>query len=137
MGALEGRVAVITGAGRGMGREHARLFGAEGAALVVNDTGAERDGTGTDPKVIEAVAAELRDQGTRVVASTDDVTTLDGVHSYRQPAGYFPLPGGTFAGVSLPGPITWTRSWIDRTGQLVMDLGRGESVALRTARTRP
>ena len=41
--------------------------------------------------------------------------TLTGVHSYRQPAGYFPVPGGTFAGVSLPGPITWARAWIDRT----------------------
>ncbi len=63
-------------------------------------------------------------------AFNHDVTSLAGVHSYRQPSGYFPVPGGTFAGVSLPGPITWARSWIDRTGQLVMDLGRGESVAL-------
>jgi L-fucose isomerase-like protein len=63
-------------------------------------------------------------------AFNHDVTSLQGVHSYRQPAGYFPVPGGTFAGVSRPGPITWARSWIDRTGELVMDLGRGESVAL-------
>jgi L-fucose isomerase-like protein len=63
-------------------------------------------------------------------AFNQDVDSLAGTHSFRQPAGYFPVPGGTFAGVSMPGPITWTRSWIDRTGQLVMDLGRGESVAL-------
>jgi L-fucose isomerase-like protein len=63
-------------------------------------------------------------------AFNHDVSSLRGVHSYRQPAGYFPVPGGTFAGSSLPGPITWARSWIDRTGKLVMDLGRGESVAL-------
>ncbi|HZW33532.1 MAG TPA: fucose isomerase [Isosphaeraceae bacterium] len=63
-------------------------------------------------------------------AFNHDVTSLAGVHSYRQPAGYFPVPGGTFAGVSRPGPITWARCWLDRTGQLVMDLGRGESVAL-------
>jgi L-fucose isomerase-like protein len=63
-------------------------------------------------------------------AFNHDVNSLAGTHSYRQPAGYFPVAGGTFAGVSLPGPITWARSWIDRTGQLVMDLGRGESVAL-------
>jgi L-fucose isomerase-like protein len=63
-------------------------------------------------------------------AFNHDVTSLIGVHSYRQPAGYFPVPGGTFAGVSLPGPITWARSWIDRTGGLVMDVGRGESIAL-------
>jgi L-fucose isomerase-like protein len=63
-------------------------------------------------------------------AFNHDVSSLKGVHSYRQPAGYFPVPGGTFAGVSLPGPITWARSWLDGTGQLVMELGRGESVAL-------
>jgi L-fucose isomerase-like protein len=63
-------------------------------------------------------------------AFNHDTTSLRGVHSYRQPAGYFPVPGGTFAGVSLPGEITWARAWIDRRGGLVMDLGRGESVAL-------
>jgi L-fucose isomerase-like protein len=66
-------------------------------------------------------------------AFNQDVTSLAGVHSYRQPAGYFPVPGGTFAGVSRPGPITWARSWINRAGRLVMDLGRGESVALPDA----
>ena len=63
-------------------------------------------------------------------AFNHDVTTLQGVHSFRQPSGYFPVAGGTFAGVSLPGPITWARAWLDRQGELVMDLGRGESVAL-------
>jgi NAD(P)-dependent dehydrogenase (short-subunit alcohol dehydrogenase family) len=78
VGALDGRVALITGAGRGMGREHARLFAAEGASLVVNDSGARRDGTGDDAAVSEAVTAELRAQGADAVASHDDVTTLDG-----------------------------------------------------------
>lgn len=63
-------------------------------------------------------------------AFNHDVESLKGVHSYRQPAGYFPVPGGTFAGVSLPGPMTWARAWIDRRGELVMDIGRGESVEL-------
>jgi L-fucose isomerase-like protein len=63
-------------------------------------------------------------------AFNHDTSTLRGVHSYRQPAGYFPVAGGTFAGVSLPGPITWARAWIDRNGKLVMDLGRGYSVEL-------
>jgi L-fucose isomerase-like protein len=63
-------------------------------------------------------------------AFNHDLSSLKGVHSYRQPSGYFPVPGGTFAGVSLPGPLTWARAWIDRQGGLVMDVGRGESVAL-------
>jgi len=63
-------------------------------------------------------------------AFNHDVSSLGGVHSFRQPAGYFPVPGGTFAGVSLPGPITWARAWIKKDGGLVMDLGRGESVEL-------
>jgi L-fucose isomerase-like protein len=63
-------------------------------------------------------------------AFNHDITSLRDVHSYRQPSGYFPVAGGTFAGESLPGPITWSRAWIDRQGGLVMDIGRGESVAL-------
>ncbi len=63
-------------------------------------------------------------------AFNHDPGSLKGVHSFRQPAGYFPVAGGTFAGVSLPGRITWARAWIDRSGKLVMDLGRGESVEL-------
>ena len=63
-------------------------------------------------------------------AFNHDPSSLKGTHSYRQPAGYFPVAGGTFAGVSLPGSITWARSWLDRRGALVMDVGRGESVAL-------
>jgi L-fucose isomerase-like protein len=63
-------------------------------------------------------------------AFNHDPASLNGVHSYRQPSGYFPVPGGTFAGVSRSGPITWARTWLDRRGEPVMDLGRGESVAL-------
>jgi NAD(P)-dependent dehydrogenase (short-subunit alcohol dehydrogenase family) len=78
MGSLAGRVAVITGAGRGMGREHARLFAAEGASVVVNDTGADRDGNGSDPSVAEVVADELRALGAPALASAEDVTTMAG-----------------------------------------------------------
>ncbi len=66
-------------------------------------------------------------------AFNHDASTLRGVHSYRQPAAYFPIPGGTFAGESLPGPITWARTWLDGSGELVMDVGRGEVVALPPA----
>ncbi len=58
--------------------------------------------------------------------------TLRGVHSYRQPPAYFPIPGGTFAGESLPGEMTWARAWLDGD-DLVMDVGRGEVVALPPA----
>ncbi len=54
---------------------------------------------------------------------------LEGVHSYRQPPEYFPVPGGTFAGESLPGPITWTRAYI-KDQRLWMDVGTGEVVKL-------
>jgi L-fucose isomerase-like protein len=63
-------------------------------------------------------------------AFNHDVTTLEGVHSYRQPAGYFPVPGGTFTGESLAGPMTWARTWLDRSGQLVMEIGKGDVVTL-------
>ncbi len=55
--------------------------------------------------------------------------SLEGVHSYRQPAGYFPVPGGTFSGESLPGAITWARAHLSG-GELWMDLGRGEVIRL-------
>ena len=62
-------------------------------------------------------------------AFNHDPDTLRGVHSYRQPSLYFPTPGGTFAGESLPGRMTWARAYI-RGGVLWMDIGRGEVVAL-------
>ena len=80
-GALEGRRVLITGAGRGMGREHARLFAAEGARVVVNDNGAERDGQGHDPAVVAAIAAELKDAGGEVLANDDDMATMAGAEA--------------------------------------------------------
>jgi hypothetical protein len=58
--------------------------------------------------------------------------TLRGAHSYRQPALYFPTPGGTFAGESLPGAVTWARAYI-RDDVLWMDVGMGEVVKLPPA----
>lgn len=62
-------------------------------------------------------------------AMTGDPDTLRGVHSWRQPPEYFPIPGGTFAGEARPGEITWARAYL-KDGELWMDLGRGEVVAL-------
>jgi L-fucose isomerase-like protein len=62
-------------------------------------------------------------------AFNHDPETLEGVHSHRQPAEYFPRPGGTFSGESLPGEITWARCYI-RDEVLWMDVGRGEAIRL-------
>jgi NAD(P)-dependent dehydrogenase (short-subunit alcohol dehydrogenase family) len=78
MGALEGRVAIITGAGRGIGREHALLFAAEGAKVVVNDLGGANDGTGTDATPAEEVVAEIRARGGEAVANADNVADWQG-----------------------------------------------------------
>jgi NAD(P)-dependent dehydrogenase (short-subunit alcohol dehydrogenase family) len=81
MGALEGRVAVITGAGRGLGREHALLFAAEGARVVVNDLGGGPDGAGSDTTAAQQVVDEIRAAGGEAVANTSDITTADGAAS--------------------------------------------------------
>jgi len=69
MGSLDGRVAIITGAGRGIGREHALLFAAEGARVVVNDV---------DPVPAEAVCSEIEDAGGQAIPNSDDVSTWEG-----------------------------------------------------------
>lgn len=81
MNQLEGRVVVVTGAGRGIGREHALLAAAEGAHVVVNDTGAAADGSGTDDALAAAVAAEITALGGSAIASTADVTTVAGAQA--------------------------------------------------------
>lgn len=73
MGVLEDRVAIITGAGRGIGREHALLFAREGAAVVVNDLGGSNAGEGADAGPAQQVVAEIVAAGGRAVANTDDV----------------------------------------------------------------
>ncbi|MEX2625541.1 MAG: SDR family NAD(P)-dependent oxidoreductase, partial [Ilumatobacteraceae bacterium] len=78
MGALDGRVAIITGAGRGIGREHALYFAVEGAKVVVNDLGAANDGEGSDQTPAEQVVAEIRDAGGEAVANADDVADWEG-----------------------------------------------------------
>jgi NAD(P)-dependent dehydrogenase (short-subunit alcohol dehydrogenase family) len=86
MGALDGRVAIVTGAGRGIGREHALLFAAEGARVVVNDLGGALDGSGDDANPAEQVVAEIVARGGEAVANGDDVTSWEGGESLIQAA---------------------------------------------------
>ncbi|MFL5822998.1 MAG: SDR family oxidoreductase [Solirubrobacteraceae bacterium] len=78
MGALDGRVAVITGAGRGIGREHALLFAAEGAAVVVNDVGGDWHGMGSDAGPAHEVVQAIEAGGGRAIANGEDVADFDG-----------------------------------------------------------
>lgn len=78
MGALDGRVAIITGAGRGLGREYALLFAAEGARVVVNDLGGAADGSGDDMTPAQQVVAEIGAAGGEAVVNGDDVADWDG-----------------------------------------------------------
>jgi NAD(P)-dependent dehydrogenase (short-subunit alcohol dehydrogenase family) len=75
---FDGRVAVVTGAGRGLGRSYALLLAARGAAVVVNDSGAGLDGEGADAGPAHRVAHEITEAGGRAVASTDSVATPEG-----------------------------------------------------------
>ena len=78
MGLLDGRVAIITGAGRGIGREHALLFAAEGAKVVVNDLGGNLDGSSSEGTPAEQVVAEIKAMGGEAVANHDDITDWEG-----------------------------------------------------------
>ncbi len=78
MGALDGRVAIITGAGRGIGREHALLFAREGAKVVVNDLGGANDGTGTDPTPAQQTVADIVAAGGEAVVNGDDIASWEG-----------------------------------------------------------
>lgn len=75
---FDGRVAVVTGAGRGIGRAYAHLLAERGASVVVNDLGGTKEGEGSDPQPARTVADEIIDRGGRAVADTSDVATAEG-----------------------------------------------------------
>jgi NAD(P)-dependent dehydrogenase (short-subunit alcohol dehydrogenase family) len=83
---FDGRVAIVTGAGRGLGREHALLLASEGALVVVNDLGGGTDGSGTDTSPANDVVDEIVAAGGHAVANTDDVSDWEGAGRLVQQA---------------------------------------------------
>ena len=78
MGLCDGRVAIVTGAARGIGREHALSLAGHGAKVVVNDLGGDVDGSGGDLSPAEQVVAEITAAGGEAVANGDDISTWEG-----------------------------------------------------------
>jgi NAD(P)-dependent dehydrogenase (short-subunit alcohol dehydrogenase family) len=77
----EGRVAIVTGAGRGIGREYALMLAEHGAKVVINDLGGSLDGSGADTSPAQQVANEIRAKGGEAVADTNDVSDWSGAKS--------------------------------------------------------
>ncbi|MFN7950213.1 MAG: SDR family oxidoreductase [bacterium] len=78
---LEGKVGIVTGAGRGIGREIARMMAREGAAVVVNDVGAAADGSSTGERPADEVVAAITKERGQAVANFDSVASWDGAHA--------------------------------------------------------
>ena len=78
---VEGRVCIVTGAGRGLGREHALMLAGHGAKVVVNDLGGSREGTGADAGPAQQVVDEIVTAGGEAAANADDISTWDGAQS--------------------------------------------------------
>ncbi|MED5263017.1 MAG: SDR family NAD(P)-dependent oxidoreductase [Myxococcota bacterium] len=78
MGLLDGKVAIVTGSGGGLGREHALALAREGAAVLVNDLGGARDGTGAGQNMADQVVEEIKAAGGEAAANYDNVATVEG-----------------------------------------------------------
>lgn len=78
MGMLEGKMAIVTGAGRGLGRSHALSLAREGARVIVNDLGSGLDGSGREDATAREVVEEIRAAGGEAIANHDDVASWEG-----------------------------------------------------------
>ncbi|MDE2595928.1 MAG: SDR family NAD(P)-dependent oxidoreductase [Sphingomonadales bacterium] len=83
---FDGRVAVITGSGRGLGFEYARLLASRGARIVINDNGSSLDGSGGDTSVAQQAADRIKAEGGEAIACTDSVATTEGGKAIVQAA---------------------------------------------------
>ena len=86
MGMLDGKVALVTGAGGGLGKAHALLLAQEGASVVVNDLGGARDGTGASASMADAVVEEIKAAGGKAVANYGSVTSREDAEAMVQTA---------------------------------------------------
>ncbi len=84
MGLLDGKVVAVTGAGAGIGKEHAMLAAKEGARVIVNDIGGSRDGSGKDAKVADTVVEEIKGMGGDAVAHYQDISETEGANALIQ-----------------------------------------------------
>jgi NAD(P)-dependent dehydrogenase (short-subunit alcohol dehydrogenase family) len=86
VGLFDGKVAIVTGAGRGIGRSHALLLASEGAAVLVNDLGGSSAGEGTDATPAQQVVDEIAAKGGRAIANYDSVSSWTGAQAMVQQA---------------------------------------------------